>query len=170
MRILKIELPATIASVDPDISLASDALRDQLRLELDALKEELGDGVRRRAVAYFPSDYTIFVRFFFSIDDRRLKVILWVDDPTVRWPSGLFARRAWRLSIPIVAHIVKETFEQRVKSIRIDVDERKARIVSFAPVRGWQDPVILIVVVTLLNVGYWLVLHRWIWAWLARIE
>ena len=31
MRILKIELPATIASVDPDVSLASDLLREQLR-------------------------------------------------------------------------------------------------------------------------------------------
>ena len=83
MRILKIELPATITSVDPDISLASDALREQLRRELDALKEELGESVRRRAVDYFPSDYTVFVRFFFWVDDNRAKVILWIDDPTV---------------------------------------------------------------------------------------
>jgi hypothetical protein len=69
---------------------------------LDALKEELGESVRRRAVDYFPSGYTVFVRFFFWIDDNRAKVILWIDDPTVAWPSGLLARRAWRLSIPIV--------------------------------------------------------------------
>ena len=49
MRILKIELPATITSVDPGVSLASDALREQLRRELEALKEELGESVRRRA-------------------------------------------------------------------------------------------------------------------------
>ena len=107
MRIFKIELPATIESVDPDVSLASDLLREQLRRELDALKEELGESVRRRAIAYFPSDYTVFVRFSFWVDDNRAKVTLWIDDPTVRWPSGLFARRAWKLSIPIVTHIVK---------------------------------------------------------------
>ena len=90
MRILKIDLPATITSVDPDISLASDALREQLRRELDALKEELGESVRRRAADYFPPDYTVFVRFFFWIDDNRAKVILWIDDPTVAWPSGLW--------------------------------------------------------------------------------
>ena len=168
MRILKIELPATITSVDPDISLASDALREQLRRELDALKEELGEGVRRRAVDYFPSDYTVFVRFFFWVDDNRVKVVLWIDDPTVGWPSGLFARRAWRLSIPIVAHIVKETFEARVKSIRIDVDERKARVASLAPARGWLDPVILTIVVALISAGYWLFAHPWMWNWLTR--
>jgi hypothetical protein len=97
-------------------------------------------------------------------------VILWIDDPTVRWPSGLFARRAWKLSIPIVTHIVKETFEARVKSIRIDIDEKKARVASLAPVRGWNDPVILAVIVTLVSAGYWLVVHPWIWAWLARTQ
>ena len=50
MRILKIELPATITSVDPDISLASDALREQLRRELDALKEEGGHAYVERCL------------------------------------------------------------------------------------------------------------------------
>jgi hypothetical protein len=168
MRILKIELSATIASIDPDISLASDTLREQLRRELDALKDELGESVRRRAVAYFPPDYTVFVRFFFWVDDNRAKVILWIDDPTVRWPSGLFARRAWTLSVPILTHIVKETFEARVKSIRIDIDEKKARVGSLAPARGWLDPVILTVIVTLLTTGYWFAMHPWMAAWLGR--
>ena len=170
MRILKIELPATIASVDPDVSLASDLLREQLRRELDALKEELGESVRQRVVAYFPSDYTVFVRFHFWVDGNRAKVIVWVDDPTVGWPSGLFARRAWRLSIPIVAHIVQETFQSRAKSIAMAIDEKRARVGSFAPLRGWQDPVILSVAMVLLNVGYWLFLHPWIWAWLTRMR
>jgi hypothetical protein len=169
MRILKIELPATIASADPDVSLASDLLREQLRRELDALKEELGEGVRQRATAYFPSDYTVFVRFFFSVDDNRADVTVWIDDPTVRWPTGLFARRAWKLSIPIVCHIVAEVFQARAKSISLDIDEKRARIVSFAPLRGWQDPAILAVVVALISTGYWVFLHPWVWSWLSRI-
>ena len=133
MRILKIELPATLTSTDPDVSLASDSLREQLRRELDALKDDLGEDVRRRVSTYFPSHFTIFVRFFFGENDNSAKVILWIDDPIVRWPSGLFARRAWRLSVPIATHIAKETFEARVKSIGITFNEKRARVVSLAP-------------------------------------
>jgi hypothetical protein len=79
MRILKIELSASFTSIDPDISLASDLLREQLQRELDALKDELGEAVRRRAISYFPSDYTVFVRFFFWVGENRAKVILWID-------------------------------------------------------------------------------------------
>jgi hypothetical protein len=168
MRIYKIELPAAIRSIDPDISLASDALRDQLRRELEALTNELGESVRQRAATYFPPDFTVFVRFFFWTDDNRARVTLWIDDPTVRWPSGLFARRAWSLLVPVVAHIVKEMFEARVKSIRIDIDERRAWVASLAPARVWNDPVIIAVAVTLAGAAYWLILHPWIWAWLTR--
>jgi hypothetical protein len=167
MRLLKIELSATLSSSDPDISLTSDSLREQLQRELTALQNELAEEVRRRATSYFPSEYTVFVRFFFWVDDNKAKVILWVDDPTVRWLSGLFARRAWKLSVPIVAHIVKETFEARVKSIRIDINERLARVVSLAPARGWLDPVILTFIVTLISACYWLVVHPWISGWLS---
>jgi hypothetical protein len=164
MRIFKIELPAAFASVDPNVSLAADGLREQLHRELDAVKDELAEGVRRRAATYFPPDYTVFVRFLFPADSLRATVTIWVDDPNVRWPSGLFARRAWSLSIPIVTHIVKETFEARVRPVRIDIDARKACVTSLAPARGWLDPVILTVIVALLSAGYWLIAHPWIWA------
>jgi hypothetical protein len=168
MRIFKIELPATLTSVDPDISLASDPLREQLRRELDALTLELGENVRQRAATYFPPEFTVFVRFAFFTDDSRARVTLWIDDPTVRWPGGLFARRAWRLLVPIVIHIVRETFEARVRSIRMEIDEKRARVASLAPARVWNDPVILAAVVTLLGAGYWLFVHPWIWAWPKR--
>ena len=168
MRIFKIELPATISSVDPDISLASDPLREQLRRELDALTHELAETVRQRATTYFPPEFTVFVRFSFFTDANEARVTLWIDDPTVRWPSGLFARRAWRLLVPIVAHIVREAFEARVKSIRIDVDERRARVASLAPARAWNDPVIVAVIVALLAFGFWLLVGPWISALLGR--
>jgi len=169
MRIFKIELPAAIKSIDPDISLASDALREQLRRELDALTHELGENVRQRAATYFPADFTVFVRFTFQTEANRADVTLWIDDPTVRWPSGLFARRAWRLLLPLVTHIVRDTFEARVTSIRIDIDEKKARVVALAPARAWNDPAIVAAVVTVIGAGYWLMVHPWVWGWLRRV-
>jgi hypothetical protein len=124
--------------------------------------------VRARAATYFPSDYTVFVRLSFSVDDHAAKVTLWIDDPNVRWPNGLFARRAWKLSVPIMTHIVKDIFDSRLRSIRFDVNERKARVGAFAPTRGWTDPVILSGIVALATTFYWLVLHHWLWTWLTR--
>jgi hypothetical protein len=168
MRIFKIELPATLTSIDPDISLASDPLREQLRRELDAVTYELGETVRQRAASYFPPEFTLFARFSFFTADNRALVTLWIDDPTVGWPSGLFARRAWRLLVPIVTHVVRESFEARVRSIRIEVDEKRVRVASLAPARAWNDPVILAVVVTLLGAGFWLLVHPWLWGLLGR--
>jgi hypothetical protein len=168
MRIFKIVLPATIRSTDPDVSLASDGLREQLARELDAVKQELGEMVRARAVTYFPSDYTVFVRLSFSVEDHAAKVTLWIDDPNVRWPNGLFARRAWKLSVPIMTHIVKEIFDARLRSIRFDINERKARVSAFGPTRSWTDPVILIASVALLTTVYWFVVHPWLWKGLLR--
>jgi hypothetical protein len=168
MRIFKIELPATLRSIDPDVSLASDGLREQLGRELDALRHELSETVRARAATYFPSDYTVFVRFSFSVDDNAARVVLWIDDPNVRWPNGLFARRAWRLSVPIMSHIVKEIFEARLRAIRLEVNERKARVAAFGPTRGWTDPVILAGIVAVATTFYWFVLHAWLWGSLAR--
>ena len=170
MRILKFELPAALASIDPDISLASDVLREQLYRELDALKDKLAEEVRQRAIPYFPPDYSVFVRFLFWAGEDKARVILWIEDPTVRWPSGLLARRAWKLSIPIVTHIVKEVFEARVKSIRMDINEKKVRVSSLAPVRGWLDPVLLTVVVTMINTVYWLLIHPWLWGPISHMR
>jgi hypothetical protein len=168
MRIFKIELPATLAASDPEVSLASDIVRDQLQKELDPLKDDLAEGVRQRAAAYFPPDYTVFARFHF-VGSLEAGVTVWVDDPTVRWPSGLFARRAWTLSKPILAHIVKEVFEQRVPAVRIEVNARAARVLALAPARGWLDPVLLTIVVALLSAGLWLVVQPWIVARLSAV-
>jgi hypothetical protein len=67
-----------------------------------------------------------------------------------------------------VSHIIKEVFEARVKSVQMDINERKVRVASLAPARGWLDPVILGVVVTLINASYWLLVHPWLWSWLTR--
>lgn len=159
MRILKIELSAALHSTNPDVSLASEELRAQLFREMEGLRYELGERIRQRASTYFPPEYSIFVRLYFAPENTFVVTHIWVDDPTVRWPAGLFARRAWKLSIPILSHVVKDTFQSRVQSVEMRFSEKDARIVSFAPRRGWLDPVILTVLVALLTSAYWLFLQ-----------
>ena len=62
MRVIKIELPATLSPVDPEISLASDEIRAQLYRELANLDSQINDTVRERARSYFPEAYSVFVR------------------------------------------------------------------------------------------------------------
>lgn len=155
MRILRIDLPAWLKSNNSQINLKSETVREQLRREMDSLRGELGEVIRERASAYFPPEYTIFVRISFEAGTNRANATVWVDDPNVRWPAALFARRAWALSIPILSHIIKETFEERVQSISMEINENKARIDSFTPLRGWSDPVILTIIVLFLSGGFW---------------
>ncbi|GBF28270.1 hypothetical protein MnTg02_03334 [bacterium MnTg02] len=155
MRILRIDLPASLKSNNAQINLSSGAVREQFRREMDSLKDELSEIIRHRASAYFPSDYTVYVRISFLPETNGAKTIIWVDDPNVRWPAALFARRAWALSIPILSHIIKETFEERVQSVSMQIDDKKARITSFAPIRGWNDPVILTAGVLILSGFFW---------------
>jgi len=155
MRILRIELPAWLKANNTQINLKSEAVREQLRREMEALKGELSEIIRERANAYFPSEYTVFVRMYFEAGTNRASTTVWVDDPNVRWPAALFARRAWALSIPILSHIIKETFEERVQSISLDINEKKARIDSFTPLRGWSDPIVLTVIILALSGGFW---------------
>ncbi len=169
MRVFKISLPAALVSLDPELDLSVDTVRQQLFVELGALNGELSEDMRQRIAAYFPPGYTPFVRLHFPSTGTLSVATVWIDDPTVRWPSGLFARRAWALSIPILAHIVKDTLESRLPSVRIDVQERKARIESLAPSRGWLDPLILGVVVALISAGLWLYVYPWIIGKLAGL-
>jgi len=161
MRILRIDLPASLKSNNAQINLSSGTVREQFRSEMDSLKGELSEIIRHRASAYFPSDYTVYVRISFLPETNGAKTIIWVDDPNVRWPAALFARRAWALSIPILSHIIKEAFEERVQSVSMKIDEKNAKITSFAPVRGWNDPVILTIGVLVLSTGFWF-LVTWI--------
>ncbi|MGI9388022.1 MAG: hypothetical protein ACR2OX_11380 [Methyloligellaceae bacterium] len=155
MRILRIDLPAWLKSNNSQINLKSEAVREQLRRDLESLRGELSETIRERASAYFPPDYTIFVRIAFDAKTGIARATVWVDDPKVRWPAALFARRAWALSIPILSHIIKETFEERVQSISLDINEKKARIDSFTPLRGWSDPIILSTMILLFSGVFW---------------
>ena len=67
MRILRIDLPAWLKSNNSQINLKSEAVREQLRRDLESLRGELSETIRERASAYFPNaeakrEYEEYVR------------------------------------------------------------------------------------------------------------
>jgi hypothetical protein len=160
MRIFKIELPATFQSVNPDIVLGSNELSRWLFQELEGLRRDIVETIRARVAAYFPSNYEVFVRLQLEPDDHSVRVIIWIDDPNISWPAGLLARRAWSLSIPILAYVVADTFSEKLEHVELKVDETKTHINAFAPARFWKDPLVLTMVVATLATLYWVFLHE----------
>ena len=84
---------------------------------------------------------------------------LWIVDPTVRWPAGLLTRSAWRLFIPIFAHIVRDAMSSRMPGIKFNLRDQDGRITVLAPTRSYKDPVILVLATFLLTTLFWLVIH-----------
>jgi hypothetical protein len=159
MRVIKIDLPASMSPVDPELSLASTEIRDQLFRELAALDTEINEVVRQRARSYFPEVYSVFVRTLLLPDRVATSTELWIVDPTVRWPAGLLTRSAWRLFIPIFAHIVRDAMSSRMPGIKFSLRDKDGRITVLAPTRGYKDPVIVVLATFLLTTFYWLVIH-----------
>lgn len=160
MRILKIQLPATFRSTNPDIVLGTNELSRWLFQELEGMRSDLVDAIRSRVAAYFPAYYEVFVRLQLDPQAQEVRIIVWVDDPKIRWPAGLLARRAWGLSVPILAYVAHDTFSERLEHVELVVDEAKARVDAFAPARFWMDPLVLTIAVATLTTLYWLTLHQ----------
>jgi hypothetical protein len=159
MRVIKIDLPASMTPVDPELSLASGEIRDQLFRELAALDTEINEVVRQRARSYFPDAYSVFVRTLLLPDRVATSTELWIVDPTVRWPAGLLTRSAWRLFIPIFAHIVRDAMSSRMPGIKFNLRDQDGRITVLAPTRSYKDPVLLVLATFLLTTLFWLVIH-----------
>lgn len=155
MRIIRIELPARLTAVDPSISLASDEIRGQLFRELHALDHELSEVIRQRAKSYFPDSYSVFVRTLLSPDRIATTTELWIVDPTIRWPAGLLTRRAWRLFVPVLTHIVRDGMSSKLGAVSFDINEADAGITVFGPTRTWRDPVVVAVAMFILTTLYW---------------
>lgn len=165
MRVIKIDLPATLTPVDPELSLASDEIRGQLYRELANLDTQINENVRARARSYFPEAYSVFVRTMPDPDRVRTTTTLWIVDPNVRWPAGLLTRSAWRLFIPIFAHVVREAMSSQMPGVKFHIKEQDARIAVLAPTRGYKDPVVLIVATALLTSLFWLLVQPRIAEW-----
>jgi hypothetical protein len=162
MRVIKIDLPASMSPADPELSLASDEIRNQLFRELASLDSEISEVVRQRARSYFPDDYSVFVRTLLAPDRVGTSTELWIVDPNIRWPAGLLTRSAWRLFIPIFAHVVREAMASRMPGVKFSMKEQDARITVLAPTRSYKDPVFVVVATFILTTLYWLLVHPYI--------
>ena len=155
MRIIKLDLPATFRSSDPEISLVSDEIRKQFFVELQRMDQELSEYVRLRAAGYLPPTYSVFVRTQLQPEKTGTLTQLWIVDPTIRWPVGLLTRSAWKLFVPILSHVVRDTVMERFQGVEVEMREKDARVTVLAPTRSWNDPVILSVGVFVLTSLFW---------------
>jgi len=160
MRILWIELPAVLGSSNADVSLSSPEIRQMLFQELQGMRAELEHSIEARISSYFPNDYEVSVRLHSESDSAAMQVVVWVSDPNIRWPAGLLARRAWNLSVPILAHVVEEAFAEQVQNVDLTIDKTKARVKAFAPTRFWKDPLVVLIAVFVLTTLYWNYAHQ----------
>ena len=156
MRVLRIELRALLRANSPSVRFDDEDVQRQFHQELDGLIPELTELSRRRIASYFPADYSVFVRITHEPAGNTANILVWVDDPTIRWPAGLLARRAWKLSVPVLSHALSDTFEQRIDGVSLQFERSNARITSLAPMRFWSDPVVLIIGVFVLTTLLWL--------------
>lgn len=159
MRVIKIDLPASLSPADPEISLVSDEIRGQLFQELAAADTEMNETIRQRAIAYFPEAYSVFVRTILAPDRVQTSTELWIVDPTIRWPKGLLTRSAWRLFVPILAHVVRDSMSDRMPGVKFHMKEQDAKVTVLAPTRTYRDPVILVALTFVLTTAYWLLVH-----------
>jgi hypothetical protein len=155
MRILRIQLNGYLRPTHPGVKLENKDVRQQFHKEMDALLTELTEAIRKRIASYLPEDYSVFVRFLLAEEADSAKVLVWVDDPTIRWPAGLLSRRAWKLSVPVLSHAISESFAERIQGIALDIDRSDSRVSSFAPMRLWSDPVVIGLGVTALASAVW---------------
>ena len=156
MRVLRIELRASLRANGPSVRFEDEDVRRQFYHEMDGLIPELTETSRKRIASYFPADYSVFVRITFEPATNTANILIWFDDPTIRWPAGLLARRAWKLSVPVLSHALSETFEQRIQGVAMHFERTNARIISLAPMRIWSDPIVLTIGVFGATTLFWL--------------
>jgi hypothetical protein len=159
MRVIKIDLPASMSPVDPELSLISDEIRDQLFRELAEVDTEVNETVRQRARSYFPEAYSVFVRTLLLPDRVGISTELWIVDPTIRWPAGLLTRSAWRLFVPIFTHVVRDAMSSRMPGVKFHMREQDAKVTVLAPTRTYKDPMLLVIATFVLTTLYWLLVH-----------
>lgn len=139
MRIMKIRLSGVLRSTQPGIDLDQEPVRSQLFRDLEPLRYELGERIRVKAIGYLPANYAVFVRVTYEPAGRRIVATFWIDDPAISGMAGILARRAWTLSLPILAHVFRDAIQERLQTFVLEPEDAKAHVDSFAAARGWQS-------------------------------
>jgi len=168
MRVIRVELPALLRTRDPGLSLASDEIRSALFTRLAAIEYETAEAIRHRAAGYFPPSFSMFVRLRLDPEKTRIVSEFWAVDPTVSWPQGLLTRRAWRLFVPILAHVVREQIEQRVPEVAVEINEKAAGVGAFASARTWRDPILVATGMFALTTALWVWAVPAVWPGLPK--
>lgn len=169
MRILKIELGGVLRPKAEGVDLTAEGVASQLYRELDQLRPDIADRIRGKAMALLPAEYAVFVKTDFSQAGNKAFATFWIDDPSIGGISGLLARRAWKLSIPVLSHVFREAIQERLQTLVVDVDASRAQITSFAPTRAWHNPLIVAAIVAIVSAIYWLLAHGVIVGALKRL-
>lgn len=162
MRVIRMELIAIVRSDDKSISVASDDLRKILFQQLESMDLEITDIIRQRASSYLPASYSVFVRTHLEPEGSIATTELWIVDPTIRWPFGLLTRSAWKILAPLLAHVVRESFQSRLQNVSLDVNPKSIKVTALTPTRTWRDPVLLSILMVTLTSVYWQYIHGWI--------
>lgn len=157
MRAIKIDLPGRI-SVSTGEAAGSDFSREVYD-HLARYELELCHAIAQRAKAYFPADYRVFACFRPKPEAFEITTEIWVLDPTVRWRGTFFARRAWRLLLPVISGAATSVFAENLQQVAVAIDAEKSGVTVYSPTRGWLDPALVAVGAVVLTSWYWLAGH-----------
>ena len=160
LRVVKISLLGKIrASASAGVSI-EDVLGALFHNHgVDAVAWSIAEAIREEISDYFPPDYTTFVRVDIRPSNARTRVTLWIATPSLKWTSALIARRSWRLMVPMIEHKIGSAYERALQGATIEIEKKSVRVRAFAPRRLLTEPVLLILLTTVLTSLIWLFFH-----------
>ncbi|MBL8564306.1 MAG: hypothetical protein JNM89_01160 [Hyphomicrobiaceae bacterium] len=166
-RVLQIVLIAHVRPLNSQIASASELLQAVFQSDAAAIEWSIGETIRQRAAAYFPAEYTIFVRVDLLDRGDSARVVFWTATPRLSRSAAVFARRSWSLLLPIFEHVTLQGFQERLEGIRVEIIAKSNTVTSFAPRRLLTEPLVIIGAAGLLTTLYWLLVHPNARGWLG---
>lgn len=166
-RVLQIVIVGSIRPLNSQIVSASELLSGVIEREAASIEWSIGETIRQRAAAYFPAEYTVFVRVDLLDKGDGIRVVFWTATPRLRRSAAVIARRSWGMLIPIFEHVTQQGFQERLEGVRLEIVAKSTTVTSFAPRRLMTEPMVLIGAVGLLTTFYWLLVHSNARGWLG---
>ena len=164
MRIIKVEIPATLQMQDPDNTLQSPEVRQQVAAYVRDREPNLAESITVKAREYFSADYSVFTVLRPDGDKLQLATEIWVVDPSIRSWHAVFARRGWLVILPVLARVTESVLADGLQPVTVVTKADAATVSIYGAMRAWRHPVILGPILVALTSGYWLFLHRYLMA------